>query len=266
MCIRAIDYLPPVDVTFFEYLRGLITADYDLVSDDRFRYRVAFVEAFRRRGIYPLNLSAMSADIPRTLSVDTLRWQGLDVSKFSKSVQEKLWAQYDGVIKQLRAYAETRIYLDNREELFAETRRQRYELHNRLVHAFKALPVFATELGLDPAQRFEVHELRSAMRVGPDGGQIPQVIVALTQSRRVKEDKRNGTPSYIFRGGATLVVDLFHSELKYRIVKNISSETRQGRTAAFIREAAADPLRALFFSSSRREPFAALHSLAGDGF
>ena len=266
MCIRAIDYLPPVDVTFFEYLRGLITADYDLVSDDRLRYRVAFVEAFRRRGIYPLNLSAMSADIPRTLSVDTLRWQGLDVSKFSKAVQEKLWAQYDGVIKQLRAYAETRIYLDNREELFAETRRQRYELHSRLLHAFKALPVFATELGLDPAQRFEVHELRSAMRVGPDGGQTPQVIVALTQSRRVKEDKRNDTPSYIFRGGATLVVDLFHSEVKYRIVKNISSEARKERTAAFIREAAADPLRALFFSSSGREPFAALHSLAGDGF
>lgn len=265
MCIRAIDYLPPVDVTFFEYLRGLITADYDLVSDDRLRYRVAFVEAFRRRGIYPLNLSAMSADVPRTLSVDTLRWQGLDISQFPRAVQEKLRAQYDGVIKQLRAYAEARIYMDNREELFAETRKQRYELHNRLVQAFKALPVFATELGLDPKQRFEVHELRSAMRVGPDGGQIPQVIVALTQSRRVKEDRRTGTPSYIFRGGATLVVDLFHSEVTYRIVKNISSEARQERTGAFIREAAADPLRALFFSSSRREPFAALHSLAGDG-
>ena len=53
MCIRALDYLPPVDVTFFEYLRALITADFDLVSDDRHNYRVAFVEAFRRRGIYP---------------------------------------------------------------------------------------------------------------------------------------------------------------------------------------------------------------------
>jgi hypothetical protein len=54
-------------------------------------------------------------------------------------------------------------------------------------------------------------------------------------------------------------------ELKYRIVKNIGSEMRQRSTAAFIREAAADPLRALFFSSSRREPFAALHSLSDDG-
>ena len=264
MSIRAIDYLPPVDVTFFEYLRALITADYDLVSDDRLKYRVAFVEAFRRRGIYPLNLSAQSPDVPRTLSVDTLRWQGIDISQFSKAVREKLWGQYNDVLKRLRAYAEAWIYMDSREKLFNETRKQRFELHQQLVKAFKALPVFARELGLDPAQRFEVHELRGAMRVSPDGGQVPQIIVALTQSRKVVEDKRGGTPSYIFRGGSTLVVDLLKPEVKYRIVKNIGSEMRQRSTAAFIREAAADPLRALFFSSSRREPFAALHSLSDD--
>jgi hypothetical protein len=266
MCIRAIDYLPPVDVTFFEYLRALITADYDLVSDDRLRYRIAFVEAFRRRGIYPLNLSARGPDVPRTLSVDTLRWQGIDMSQFPRAVREKLWEQYNGVIKRLRAYAEAWIYLDNREKLFTETRKQRFELHQQLVQAFKALPAFARELGLDPGQRFEVHELRGAMRIGPDGEQIPQIIVALTQSRKIAEDKLGGTPSYIFRGGSTLIVDLLKPEVKYRIVKNISSETRQQSTAAFIREVAADPLRALFFSSSRREPFAALHSLADDGF
>jgi hypothetical protein len=45
MCIRALDYIPPVDITFGEYLRGIITADFDLVEDDRYGYRVAFVEA-----------------------------------------------------------------------------------------------------------------------------------------------------------------------------------------------------------------------------
>ena len=70
ICIRALDYIPPVDITFGEYLRGLITADSDLVEDDPFGYRVAFVEAFRRRGVYPQDLD--------TLSVDTLRWQGVD--------------------------------------------------------------------------------------------------------------------------------------------------------------------------------------------
>src|SRR5262249_6756779 len=67
MCIRAPDYCPPADLTFREYLRALITADYDLVPADGRGYRVAFIEAFRRRGIYPRDV--------RTLSVESLRWQ-----------------------------------------------------------------------------------------------------------------------------------------------------------------------------------------------
>jgi hypothetical protein len=56
-------------------------------------------------------------------------------------------------------------------------------------------------------------------------------------------------------------------EVKYRIVKNINSPQRQERTATFAREAAADPLRALFLAPDQHgEPFAALHSLADDGF
>ncbi|MGB7924428.1 MAG: S8 family serine peptidase [Pyrinomonadaceae bacterium] len=265
MCIRALDYLPPVDVTFFEYLRALITADFDLVSDDRHNYRVAFVEAFRRRGIYPVNLYAPSSDTPRTLSVDTLRWQGFDYrTTFSSKAQGEIAKQYRGVIEGLKRYADACFYLDDREELFRVTREQRLQLHNQLVGAFKAVPKFAEGLGLDPTQKFEVHELRRAMRVSPDGKYVPQLVVALTQSRVVKQS--NGTPQHIIRGGSTLVVDLSRREIKYRIVKNIDSTDRQERTAAFIREAAADPLRALFFAPDRREPFAALHSLADEGF
>ncbi len=67
MCIRALDYCPPVDITFGEYLRAIITADTDCVPDDDLHYRVAFIEAFRRRGIYPRDL--------RTLSPDSLLWR-----------------------------------------------------------------------------------------------------------------------------------------------------------------------------------------------
>jgi hypothetical protein len=164
MCIRALDYLPPVDVTFFEYLRALITADFDLVSDDRYNYRVAFVEAFRRRGIYPINLDSAAPDTPRTLSVDTLRWQGVELSGFTKKMQSTIGQQYAAVIKGLKEYADVCFYLEEREELFRVTRIQRGRLHDQLKKTFKAVPEFAIELGLDPAQTFEVHELRRAIR------------------------------------------------------------------------------------------------------
>lgn len=266
MCIRAVDYLPPVDVTFFEYLRALITADFDLIGADHYRYRVAFVEAFRRRGIYPLTLDVKNPDTPRTLSADTLRWQGIDLSTFPETVQNDLVKQYNDVIEGLKRYADDCLYLDERKELFDKTRLQRAKLHKQLKVAFKAVPAFGEQLGLDPNDDFEVHELCAAMRINPEGRHIPQVIVALTQSISVPADESTGTPSHRFRGGSTLVVDLSRSEVKYRIVKRINSPDRRARTSAFVRLAAADPLRALFFAPERREPFAALHTLADDGF
>lgn len=67
MCIRALDYCPPVDITFGEYLRAIITADYELVPQDQDGYRIAMIEAFRRRGIYPPDV--------RSLSEESLLWR-----------------------------------------------------------------------------------------------------------------------------------------------------------------------------------------------
>jgi hypothetical protein len=264
MCIRALDYLPPVDVTFFEYLRALITADFDLVSNDRLNYRVAFVEAFRRRGIYPVNLSAATGDTPRTLSVETLRWRGIDLARLADSEQARVEEEYEAIIDGLKRYADACLYLRDRKKLFEVTGEQRDALHGNLRRAFDAVPAFAMELGIDPERDFAVHELRRAMRVGPDGRHVPQVVVSLIQTAAVPRDDHAGVPAYRFSGGSTLVVDLSVPEVKYRIVKNINSETRLARTADFVRTTSADPLRALFFDLNRREPFAALHALAED--
>ncbi|WP_052728669.1 hypothetical protein [Ensifer aridi] len=66
MCIRALDYCPPVDVTFGDYLRAIITADHDLYPEDEHNYRVALMEAFLAWGIVP-------RDLP-IVSVETLLW------------------------------------------------------------------------------------------------------------------------------------------------------------------------------------------------
>ena len=59
MCVRALDYVPPIDLTFGEYLRALITADYNLVRDDDRGYRVSVLDAFRRWGIYPNDVNVL---------------------------------------------------------------------------------------------------------------------------------------------------------------------------------------------------------------
>ncbi|HSD45258.1 MAG TPA: S8 family serine peptidase, partial [Pyrinomonadaceae bacterium] len=248
MCIRALDYLPPVDVTFGEYLRAIITADADLVQDDRFNYRVAFVEAFRKRGIYPRDLD--------TLSVDTLRWKGVSI--------EKPPPQYKQVLRQLKTYADACFYITDRERLFHVTRKQRELLHERLKEIFKESPDFATTLGLnfslDPKASFEVHALRRSNRVGPDGNHRPQVVVALTQSREIVVE--GSSQPQKFRGGSTLIVDLAKPAVEYAIIKNIGSPTRLERTTDFLKAALQDPVQALLMAPDRKERFAALHSLA----
>lgn len=244
MCIRALDYIPPVDVTFGEYLRGIITADADLVEDDRYNYRVAFVEAFRRRGIYPRDLD--------TLSVDTLRWKGVDLAAPPP--------QYDLIIKQLKEYADACFYITDREQLFQRTREQRALLHDTLTQIFAKTPSFASQLGLDPTTSFEVHALRRSNRVGPDGNHIPQVVVALTQSRPIEVEGASGP--HTFRGGSTIIVDLAKPAVQYAIIKNIDSQNRQNRTTEFLKRALQDPVQALLLVPNQKERFAALHSLA----
>jgi hypothetical protein len=267
MCIRALDYLPPVDVTFFEYLRALITADSDLVRDDRFNYRVAFIEAFRRRGIYPVDVGTSGADTVRTLSVDTVRWQGLDFAALPTEAQRTVGKHYKAIVKRLQRYADACLYLKDRKTLFEKTRAERRALHDALVPVFGEVPAFAEELGLvNPSQEsFEVHELRPAMRATPDGRYVPQVVVALTQTTAVPANPATGAPALRFRGGSTLIVDLEEPAVKYRIIKHLASTSRRERTAAFLTAARRDPLRALFVAPEQNEPFAALHALADDG-
>ena len=244
MCIRALDYLPPVDITFGEFLRGIITADADLVEDDRYNYRVAFVEAFRKRGIYPRDLD--------TLSAGTLRWYGVDIDKPPR--------EYKKIIAQLKKYADSCFYITDREELFQRTRRQRDRLHTTLAKVFAQSPEFAKTLGINPAGSFEVHALRRSNRVGPDGNHMPQVVVALTQNREIEIE--GVAEPQTFRGGSTIIVDLAKPAVQYAIIKNIDSENRQKRTSDFLKVALQDPVQALLLAPDRKERFAALHSLA----
>ena len=79
MCIRAIDYCPPVGITFGDYLRGIVTADHDYDPDDSLGYRLAFLESFRQWGISPNGM--------RSMSVEGLLWPTGDQAEDEAKVQ-----------------------------------------------------------------------------------------------------------------------------------------------------------------------------------
>jgi hypothetical protein len=95
MSIRAIDYLPPVDVTFGDFLRALITADTDFFPDDPRRYRLAFIEAFRNRGIYPLDIRALAEDALRWNPLDPQEWKSIESVLPPAAVLQTMAAAYD---------------------------------------------------------------------------------------------------------------------------------------------------------------------------
>ncbi len=54
MAIRALDYSPPTDLQFRDYLSALITADKEVVPDDsKYGYRAILLKCFNNYGIFP---------------------------------------------------------------------------------------------------------------------------------------------------------------------------------------------------------------------
>ena len=265
MCIRALDYCPPVDITFGDYLRALITADSDLVPYDDLGYRVAFIEAFRRRGIYPRDV--------RTLSMDSLRWP-------KAKAYNNIFAP---IAEELREFMENARYLTDRHESFDATRKMRRELHNIIVQEvlvghWRGLEEL-TGLALKPdtqmagleidsqkIPKFEIHSLRSAQRIGPDGNALNQIIISITQKRKFLLDPASptGGSKFYFRGGCTLILDLNNLDLRYRIVKKIDDEERLAAQVHYKQEVRGNSLYATYFDENDPdEPFAIMHRGAG---
>ncbi len=263
--IRALDYLPPVDVTFGDYLRALITADHDLVADDDRGYRIAFIEAFRRRGIFPKGC--------RSLSIENLLWEPLetqidlgDLLKRPFGHEEARERLFDDA--RARAFRLQRHILDNREKIGDAAARA---IGLRLDDA---APKTIRRRRDDGRPQVEVHSVRLADRVGPDGQREPQVVIEIAQERRAYRNadlqaemdavgrKPGVRPDFVFRGGATLIVDIRTRRIRYAIVKSIDSAARLETERQFRFGGQAEALGATYFGAERQsEPFAFLHRM-----
>jgi hypothetical protein len=244
ICIRALDYCPPHDISYGDYLRALITADLDAAPLDESGYRIALIEAFRARGIFP--------DRVNTLSVDSLRWSDPDLSK--KQADMLCW-----IVEQVKPHIRYLIEADDRHEIFKWSRSARAKLHglfsaNKSRFSAGQWESFLNKLGMTAqpvsklfgkdsknvrfvlnkhlnrnyVPKIEVHTMRPAFREGrEEGRRIEQVIISLTQRVTVEIGDEGQRKPMTFRGGCQLVLDLGRSnEVAFIVRMNINSYKR----------------------------------------
>lgn len=249
ICIRALDYCPPVDITFGDYLRALITADRDVVPDDTRLYRVAFISAFRERGIIPTGVPS--------LSPESLTWE---------PPPRHMLTDLATVMKRMSGRWNPNA---NREDNWKASKANAKAFHSWLLNTksvskeeFDVLGLVRTkerqpnwqlkdmtgELG-----RIEIHSVRPARRITQDGSVFQDLVIEITQTWR-----HDHSP-LVVRGGCTLLIDRQTSQVRYLIRKRLDNLQRIDQQLTM---AAAEDERS-YVDSRRRvdEPFAILHKV-----
>ncbi|CAN5853063.1 hypothetical protein BH23PLA1_BH23PLA1_13510 [soil metagenome] len=286
MCVRALDYVPPVDLTFGEFLRALITADYDLVRNDDRGYRVSVIDAFRSWGLYPSDVNV--------LDQAALLWQRPDA--WARDALRDKVRELDFPSWNLRA---------DRREVFLQMERNRFQIRNWLYQNARESGDGGNTLGImvigsgvrsiprnhKNAPVFEVHSIRPCSRIGPDGQQRVDLVAEIVQRRAgyfdekiqqqvdsatgkeywafTKQEQKMGNrplvpqpPDFWFRGGGTLIIDPDSGEIRYCISKSVSTkhDTRLHAQRFYERTGAFPSAADTYFGSRGRNPFALLHT------
>jgi len=298
MCVRALDYVPPIDMHFGEYLRAIITADADLVPQDPLRYRVAVAEAFRKCGI----------TVPGCLSMapDSLVWDqpdAADLPAFDKTKGDlfsELLSTLYLTFASYRAEGGSRGLRQQNVEIVEENEKRVWQWLQGLdgsqwdrllgIHltpgattaegnVLHSIPRRAYRGGKDPRPIVQVYSTRAARRAGPDGQELDQLVVQLAQRRRayfdrdmqIRADRGQLTaeefkadPDFWFRGGSTLLIDLKDGRLRNAIRKRIDNDERLAAERQFHgggRNALAMDTYGQIAATigGQREPFAMLH-------
>jgi hypothetical protein len=274
MAIRALDYIPPVDLSYGDYLRGLVTSDLDLVAEDGRFSLVAVVDAFRQWGIYPRDV--------RNLSIDSLVWNPPEDASLKLDMQ---------LFRDFAAIGNGNLKVD-RADLYQHQRNFQQKLHDWMRELFVENPALGAEWGLDvspdapqtirrdnrpdlPVKHlpvFDVHSVRRCRRIAPNGQERIDVLVEVIQRRDgyfdpADQQKANqgqppaDGPDFIFRGGATLIVNPRAGRIRYAIRKSISNEDRFEENRAFQSgSGTALGLRGNYFRDTTGNPFALLHA------
>ncbi|MDT7768805.1 MAG: hypothetical protein QOI30_1813 [Mycobacterium sp.] len=171
LCARSLDYCPPVDITFGDFLRAIITVSRDLDPLDDSGVRDALMEAFRLRGIF--------SESAKFYSEDALSWPP---ASHLRPIAGLVFGSPNG--------------LTNAEKN-----------HNGDVLRDWATK-YRRELGLDPNLSLTVPSFHPVFRTMANGRPCMEMVVEIIQSRQAPFD--SAVPekgSFPFRAGVTLIVE-----------------------------------------------------------
>jgi len=264
ICIRALDYCPPVEPTFGEYLRALITADIDLIPDDQRGYRVALIDGFRRRGIRPPDVE--------TWSPTALVWGG-PLNRDSLAPLKEVIAGMSGRWRlngdRLAAWQASRDdartlkrAIDRlpdraRQDLCTELGLLDFEANEQPAGPDGRRRAFNKDGQKGTFSRMEVHSVRPAQRIGPDGEHLNDMVIEITQ-RWWPEDSDE-----FFRGGCTIIWDRMSETARYVISKRVGHLERTKGEMKFRNDARMKAEASGYVGGAALtdadEPFALLH-------
>ena len=170
LCARAIDYCPPIDLTYGDFLRALITVSKDLDPADQFDVRDALMEAFRLRGIYSETASFYSED--------ALCWPPCDLPP----IPDLVFGSANGLTSAEKNH--------NGDVLRAWANEHRAALH------------------LDPKLPAHVPSFHPVFRTKENGRLRVEMVVEIIQSRQAAFDPDvPDAGSFPFRAGVTLIIE-----------------------------------------------------------
>ena len=225
ICIRGIDYCPPADMEFGEYLRAMITADSEIEQSDKWGFREALMRSFRRRCIFPDHVQFMTEDAMRWRSPEErVRIPGLSFCDLRFDGEPGRAADVNELIRQANALG----------SFVTDPKRAR---------AFQLIsPGAALPKGITYASIPAVESVRVSRRVAPDGRVLFDLVAEVTQSCTVKRDG----DVFDVKGGCTLIIDP-QGELRFAISKRFDSDGRRARQHAAMR----GPLRKFWKKTGR---------------
>lgn len=221
-CITAFDYLPPVNVTFGDYLRALVTADYARFPKDDHRLRANLIEGFRARGIYATGVVSLAERSLRIEPVDEGEFrQRLPVASerlldATREFDRRRRARRTVVTEGRRERAVATDFADEHAVEWASPQDQ--EDWARQLHGWATAN--RGRLGLDRSAKIAVDGFYASQQIDGDGYVRSHVTVQFVQRRADLADEFGGV---VPLGGVTVVADA-EGVVRYVVRKPLPTE------------------------------------------